>query len=152
MKRTVYGLLTVCIIVFMTACGNRNTSVTYRMEAEENGMSMTETITLHARGDEIHQITEVIEMDLRSFDEATRDLLYAAYDELVASYGETEGVVTTGEVAEGIYTLRISIDATGDAVNTLAEQGLFVIEGGMDSFSLERTGAALESQGYVAAK
>ncbi len=72
-----------------------------------------------------------------------------AYDSLVESYQAVDGVECTGSAADGVYTIAITIDTTGDAVSKLAEQGLLQVDGGTNGISLEKTGEALEAGGYT---
>ena len=149
MKRFVSSFMVLCMVLALTACGSKEQSVTYRAETEEDVMKMVDTMTLDAKGDKVQKMTEGIEIDITSFDEETQEVLYAVYDELVASYQSVEGVEWTGEKGEGTYTIQIVIDTTGDAVAQLAEQGLLQVEGDSEGISLKLTGESLESQGYV---
>ncbi|MCI8374750.1 MAG: zinc-ribbon domain-containing protein [Lachnospiraceae bacterium] len=124
------------------------TTVAYRSEQEESGLRMVDDMFLRARGDRVVAIREVIQMDMSYFDQATQRQMKAAYDDLVEQYGAVDGVECTGTVGPNAYTITIAIDATGDAVETLADQGLLQIEGDGSKLSLKATGEALEAEGY----
>ena len=110
---------------------------------------MVDTMTLNAKGDKVVKITESIEMDMSGFDEATQEQMTVMYDALVEQYAAVEGVECSGSAGTGTYTLSITIDATGDAVETLASQGLLEIEGNGSKLSLKATGESLEAGGYT---
>lgn len=124
------------------------TTVTYRVEQEESGLRMVDTMSFEARGDRIVEIREVVHMGMSDFDQATQREMKAAYDNLAEQYRSVDGVECTGTVGPSAYTITITIDATGDALETLADQGLFGIEGDVSGLSLEATGEALEAGGY----
>ena len=148
MKKIVSSLLVLCMALALTACGGKEQTLVLRSEQEQNGLTMVDTMTLDAKGDKVVKITEVIEMDMTGFDEATQEQMNAAYDALAEQYAAVEGVECTGTAGSGTYTISITIDATGDAVETLAEQQLLQIEGNGNKLSLKATGEALESGGY----
>ena len=67
-------------------------------------------------------------------------------------YQSIEGVEGSGEITDGIYTMHIVIDATGDAVSELAGQGLLEVDGDTNGISLQKTMDSLESNGYEKVK
>ena len=148
MKKIVSVVMVLCMTLALAACGGKEQTVTYRSEQEQSGLKMVDTMTLDAKGDKVVKITEVIKMDMTGFDEATQEQMNAAYDALAEQYAAVEGVECTGTAGSGTYTISITIDATGDAVETLAEQQLLQIEGNGNKLSLKATGEALESGGY----
>ena len=148
MKKIVSVVMILCMTLALAACGGKEQTVSYRSEQEQSGLKMVDTMTLDAKGDKVVKITEVIEMDMTSFDEATQEQMNAAYDALAEQYAAVEGVECTGTAGSGTYTISITIDATGDAVETLAEQQLLQIEGNGSKLSLKATGEALEAGGY----
>lgn len=148
MKKLVSVVMVLCLTLALTACGKESTA-SYRMEQDQGGITMTDTMTLGAKGDKIHTITETIEMDLSSLDEATQEDRFAACDALVEQYNSVEGVEATGSSDAGVYTLVVTIDATGDAVQSLADLQLLQIQGNGSKLSLKATGEALESGGYT---
>ena len=147
MKKIVSVVMVLCMTLALTACGKEQ-SASYRMETEQGGIAMTDTMALDAKGDKIHTITETITMDLSSLDEATQEERFASCDELVAQYSAVEGVTAEGSSDAGVYTLVVTIDATGNAVTDLAEANLLQIQGDGSKLSLKATGEALEAGGY----
>lgn len=147
MKKLVSVVMVLCMTLALTACGKEQTA-TYRMETEQAGITMSDTMALDAKGDKIHTITETISMDLSGLDEATQQERFDACDQLVEQYSAVEGVTATGSSDAGVYTMVITIDATGDAVSNLADQNLLQIQGDGSKLSLKATGDALESGGY----
>ena len=91
-------------------------------------------------------------MDLTGFDEETQKVICGVYDELVEQYQSIEGVEGSGEITDGIYTMHIVIDATGDAVSELAGQGLLEVDGDTNGSSRQKTMDSLESNGYEKVK
>ncbi len=148
MKKIVSVVMVLCMTLALAACGGKEQTVSYQMEQEESGLKMVDTMTLDAKGDKVVKITEKIEMDMSGFDEATQDQMVVMYDALVEQYAAVEGVECTGSAGTGAYTITITIDATGDAVETLASQGLLEIEGNGSKLSLKATGESLEAGGY----
>ena len=149
MKKIVSVVMVLCMTLALAACGGKEQTVSYQMEQEESGLKMVDTMTLDAKGDKVVKITEKIEMDMSGFDEATQDQMVVTYDALVEQYAAVEGVECTGSAGTGAYTITITIDATGDAVETLASQGLLEIEGNGSKLSLKATGESLEAGGYT---
>ena len=149
MKKIGILLGMLCFVLALTACGEKEQKVTYRLESEENNLKMVDTMTMTAKGDHVQRLEEVIEMDITAFDEETQEMLYAVYDELVVGYQAVKGVECTGEAGDGTYVIHIGIDATGDAVAELADQGLLEVEGDSEGISLKLTSETLESEGYV---
>ena len=147
MKKLVSVVMVLCMTLALTA-GGKEQSASYRMETEQGGIAMTDTMALDAKGDKIHTITETITMDLSSLDEATQEERFASCDELVAQYSAVEGVTAEGSSDAGVYTLVVTIDATGNAVTDLAEANLLQIQGDGSKLSLKATGEALEAGGY----
>ena len=152
MKKIVSIMMVLVLSLALTACGGKEQSVTYTMETESDGLKMTDTMTLNAKGDKVQNMTEVIALDLTGFDEATQAALVEVYGAIIDQYNSVEGVECSAESGEGSYTITISIDATGDAVSQLADMGLLQVEGNADTLSLSATGDALEASGYSLAE
>ncbi|MCI8861257.1 MAG: DUF1307 domain-containing protein [Lachnospiraceae bacterium] len=149
MKKIVSVVMVLCMTLALAACGGKEQTVSYRSEQEQGGQKLVDTMTLEAKGDKIVKITESIEVDMSEFDEATQEQAAAIYDALVEQYAAVEGVECTGSAGTGTYTISITIDATGDAVEKLAEQDLLAIEGNGSKLSLKATGESLEAGGYT---
>ena len=149
MKKIVSVVMVLCMTLALAACGGKEQTVSYRSEQEQGGQKLVDTMTLEAKGDKIVKITESIEVDMSEFDEAAQEQAAAIYDALVEQYAAVEGVECTGSAGTGTYTITITIDATGDAVEKLAEQDLLAIEGNGSKLSLKATGESLEAGGYT---
>ena len=150
-KRNVLAIVLAAVMAtgMLAACGGKEQTVSYKMEQEQSGLMMSDTMTLDAKGDKVVKITEVIDVDMSGFDEATQGQMTTTYDAMVEQYAAVEGVECTGTAGTGTYSITITIDATGDAVEKLAEQGLLAIEGNGSRLSLKATGEALEGSGYT---
>ena len=149
MKKILSVVMVLCMTLALAACGGKEQTVSYRSEQEQGGQKLVDTMTLEAKGDKIVKITESIEVDMSEFDEAAQEQAAAIYDALVEQYAAVEGVECTGSAGTGTYTISITIDATGDAVEKLAEQDLLAIEGNGSKLSLKATGESLEAGGYT---
>ncbi|MCH5332561.1 MAG: hypothetical protein J1D89_01265, partial [Agathobacter sp.] len=86
MKRVVAGLLALGMAFALTACGGKEQTVTYRMETEQSGLKMEDTMTLTAKGDLVQKMSEVIKVDTSSFEDEQREQINTAYDLLVEQY------------------------------------------------------------------
>ena len=148
-RKIISGLAVLTMALALTACGGKEQSATYVMESDLNGVIMTDTMTLDAKGDVVQQMTETVELDMAGVDETTQSMLVEQYDMVVDAYNAVEGVECTSQSAEGTYSITIVIDATGDAVSELAAQGLLQVEGNTDGISLEATEEALTAGGYT---
>ena len=149
MKKIISLLSVFVLVVSLTACGGKEQSATYTMQSEVDGLVMTDTMTLGAKGDTVQTMTEVIALDLSSFDESTQTALTETYSTIVDSYNSVEGVECTMESGDGSISITVVIDATGEAVSQLADAGLLQVEGDADRLSLSATGEALVESGYT---
>ncbi len=148
--KKITGIVTVFVLsLALTACEGKEQSVTYSLETEVDGLRMTDTMTLNAKGDHVQTITEVVVFDLADFDETTQAALIEAYAAIVEQYNSVEGVECVDESGESSYSITIDIDATGDALSQLMELGLLQVEGDADALSLSATGDALEENRYT---
>lgn len=149
MKKFKIGAVLLCTAMLMTACGGKEQSATYQMVSEQNGITMTDSMTLNAKGDTIQSIEETIEMDMSSFDDDTYAQMTEYYEQMIGMYQAVEGVECTGSDSNKVYTISVTIDATGDAISELASQGLMQIEGDSSGkMSFKGSGEALEGSGF----
>lgn len=152
MRRVVAGLLALGMVFALTACGGKEQTVTYRMETEQNGLKMEDTMTLSAKGDTVQKISEVVKVDTSTLQDEQKEQINTLYDQMVELYKAVDGVECTGEKTDTSYTITIDIDATGNAVKELSEQGLLQVDGNANRISLKVTGSSLESAGYKKAE
>lgn len=152
MRRVVAGLLALGMVFALTACGGKEQTVTYRMETEQNGLKMEDTMTLSAKGDTVQKISEVVKVDTSTLQDEQKEQINTLYDQMVELYKAVDGVECTGEKSDTSYTITIDIDATGNAVKELSEQGLLQVDGNANRISLKVTGSSLESAGYKKAE
>ena len=107
MKKLTALTMTLVMAVSLAACGGKAQSVTYTMEQDNEGLKMTDTMTLNAKGDKVQKMEETIALDMTGFDDDTQTLMTEAYDSLVESYQAVDGVECTGSAADGrILELR----------------------------------------------
>lgn len=149
MKKKIYTTCLLAVAFLLTACGGKKQSITYRLEEKKESLSITDTMTLTAKGDAVQKIAETIVFDLSFYDEDTRKLMIEAYAALAESYQAVDGVECTGKEADDIYTIEMQIDAEEKTLTKLTEQGLLQVDGDTDRISLTKTGTALEEAGYT---
>ena len=152
MKKFTTWTMTLILILSLAACGGKSRSVLYTLSQEKDGLKLTDAMKLDAKGDAVQKMEETITLDMSAFDEDTQKLMTEAYDSLAQSYQAVDGVECTGTVTDGVYTIKVTINAEGDTVAKLAEQGLLQVDGDPEGISLEKTGAALEKSGYKKAE
>ena len=152
MKKFTTWTMTMILILSLAACGGKSRSVLYTLSQEKDGLKLTDVMKLDAKGDAVQKMEETITLDMSAFDEDTQKLMTEAYDSLAQSYQAVDGVECTGTVTDSVYTIKVMINAEGDTVAKLAEQGLLQVDGDPDGISLEKTGAALEKSGYKKAE
>ncbi len=149
MKKKSYRTCLLAVVFLLTACGGKKQSITYRLEEKKESLSITDTMTLEAKGDQVTRIEETIAFDLSPYDEDTRNLMTEAYAALAESYQAVDGVECTGNEAEDIYTIEMQIDAEEKTITKLTEQSLLQVDGDTEGISLTKTGTALEEAGYT---
>lgn len=126
-------------------------TVSYWMLQEKFGIEMLDTMTLIATDDVVERIYETFDIDISALDEETKTQIFDAYDKMIVSYQAIKGV-SCGSVinsTQTTYTIRIDIDATGNAVKELSDAGLLKIDGDASGISLSATATMLESIGYT---
>lgn len=148
MRRVVAGLLALGMVFALTACGGKEQTVTYRLETEQNGLKMEDTMTLTAKGDTVQKMSEVVKVDTSTLEDEQKEVINTLYDQMVEKYKAVDGVECKGEKTDTSYTITIDIDATGNAVKELSKEGLLQVDGNADRISLKITGTSLESAGY----
>lgn len=148
LKKLAALMMAVVMVFAMTACGAEQ-SLTVEMVQDASGVTVTDTITMDAKGDIVQKMTEKIVVDISGFDATQKEAIAEIYDELVVMYQSVEGVECTGTVTDDSYTMDIVIDATGSAPAELAEQGLLQMEGNSDRISLKSSKASFEASGYT---
>ncbi len=152
MKKGICLLALLAAALTLGACGEKKQSAVYTLEEEKEGLKISDSMKLEAKGDHVEEIEETITLDLTAFDEDTQQLMTEAYDSLVESYLAVDGVECSGTTADSIYTIQIDIDTSGDTVENLSEQGLLRVDGSTDGISFEKTGESLEAGGYTKAE
>lgn len=151
MKRIATGLLAICMMLSLAACGEgEEKTVVMTMTDSSIGVTMTDTMTLNAKGDKLQNTKEVVEFDLSTLeDDQKEDAISTFYSVLAAPFAGIDGVTIDDNTTDTTYTLNITIDYTGNT-DALEEAGL--IDSGVGYVSLKATQESLESQGYSVAE
>ena len=144
--------LAIVMALSLAACGASETTVVLRgdLTDEMDGIPSTDTWTLTAKGDVIKTMKEVVEYDLSDYDDETRDLFTSTFDSLVIEPAKKiDGLTCTSRMTNGVYTIELTVDCTGNAVKEAAAAGILTVDDNdADFFSLQRTQTSLEQQGY----
>lgn len=149
MKRIVACLLAVGMVLSIAACGGSEQSVTLKTTQDVYGISMTDTMTLNAKGDTVQELKEVLEVDLADFSDDQKAAVKDQYDAFVDMYNAVDGCTASGSLGDTSYTISITVDCTGNALNELNSQGLMAITGNGGRISLKASQQELEKQGYT---
>ena len=150
MRRIVTILLAIVMVLSFAACGGSEKTVTLRGDiSDQTGMPTTDTWTLTAKGDTLQNLTEVLEIDLSEYDDATKEYVSSTMSNLIMEPAkDIEGITCTDKSEGTTYTIEMAVDCTGDAVKQAVEAGILTIDGTSDRISLKQTQSALEGQGY----
>ena len=152
MKRIVACLLAVGMVFSIAACGGSEQSVTLRGDMSDDvGLPATDTWTLTAKGDTVQTLKEVMEIDLSSYDDETKDAMITYWQGIIVEPAKAiNGVTCKDNTSGSIYTIEFSIDCTNnDTVSQASAAGLIQIDGNSSRLSLKATQSSLESQGYT---
>ena len=152
MKKLLCLSLTLLLILSLVACGKKEQSAVLRIEKDEQGALLTETLTLHATGDSLDGFSSTVSMDFTSFDLTDEEMRFvsdAAKEQFFSPYAEIDGV-TLKAVADGrVISADIDVDMETDALEQLGKRGLVSLSGNAKSgFSFQKTLSALLESGY----
>lgn len=103
-------------------------AVKYTKTISENSLILTDIMVLQDDDNIIQSVSEYTIVNMSELSEIDRTELIAVYDEAVAVYGMTDGVICSGGVNDNFYNMEMHIDATSGAVDELASQGLLLIQ------------------------
>ncbi|MBQ9991157.1 MAG: DUF1307 domain-containing protein [Lachnospiraceae bacterium] len=149
LRRLLVAAMLFATVMMLSACGNKEETVTYYNKLEEEGVIIEEWMTLYAKGDEVYRIGDTMIVDYSSHDEATQEMMTELYTGLADAYKAVEGVECTGEEGEGSYTISFSFEVSKDTLSALSENGLFEVSEGAEAVSLKATKTQLETNGYT---
>lgn len=154
MRRIVVALLAVGMVLSFTACGGSEKSVTFQYTDTQLGITSTQTITLHAKGDVVQKVEAYndVELNLSDVSDASTVALLneqykAAVDQLNAMvdvYNAIDGCVASVRDAGTSCRLTLTVDCTGDALSVLSAHGLMEMED-----SLKANQERMENDGYT---
>lgn len=154
MRRIVVALLAVGMVLSFTACGGSEKSVTYQYVDTQLGITSTQTITLHAKGDAMQKVEAYndVELNLSDVSDAsTVELLIeqhkAAVDwmnSMVDVYNAIDGCVASVKDDGTSCRLTLTVDCTSDALSVLSAHGLLTLD---DSLKVNQE--RMENDGYT---
>lgn len=154
MKKLLNLLLSLTLVLALTGCGQEQ-SATYVMTQEQDGMTISDTQSIKAKGDLVYEMVEDMYIDLSSVDEATKEPLLAYYEETYVAMKDNapEGVVVNVVNDGNKISVQISIDLAGAELQDLIDGGYIVATSSngqpIKAISFKQTCAALEAGGYV---
>ena len=144
--------LAILMALSLAACGASETTVVLRSDITEdmNGIPSTDTWTLTAKGDVIQTMKEVVEYDLSDYDDETREFFTSTFEsQVIEPAKKIDGLTCTGQMTDGVYTIELTVDCTGNAVKEAAAAGILAVDDNdAEFYSLQRTQSSLEQQGY----
>ena len=159
MKKVLSVLLSICMMSLLFGCSaeSKEQSATYVLTEEEAGMfTMTDTQTLHARGDEVYEILETTTLEFAELDKTTLEMLVAYYDDTVANMqaAAPEGVEVSSSYEGNVYTLVMNLYLEHADIEALMDGGylLGLTEEEQESItyiSYKRTCEGLKASGYT---
>lgn len=154
MRRIVTGLLVIGMVLSLAACGGsdgKEQTVVLRIEDDVNSMPMSDTMTLTAVGDVLQHTQEVMELDVSSLDDETKEAMFTQlHAAIVTPYDDVEVITAGDNITDTTYTVTIDVDLTSD-YEELVGSGVIGTEfvSAKDGYiSLTVTRQNLEAKGY----
>ena len=154
MKKLVSLLLSLTLVLAMTGCGKEQ-SATYVMTSVQEGITMTDTQVVEAKGDVVKSLYETTTLDLSESDSEMVDFLVAYYDEAFGSMKDSApaSVVVEYGLDGTTYTAIININLDGADLQELINGGYINVTSDnantLKYISFSQTCAALEASGYT---
>lgn len=155
MKKLVKLLLCVTLVLALTGCGKEQT-VTYKLDQEMMGITISDTQTITAKGDKVMTMKEITEIDFGELSEEEIALSAETYD---ANYGALaatfpEGVTATYGLNGDVYKFELTMNLDGADIEALVKAGLVTKPAGQEDkkiayISYKQSCEALESMGYT---
>lgn len=159
MKKVLSVLLSICMMSLLFGCSAKpkEQSATYVLTEEEAGMfTMTDTQTLHAKGDEVYELLETTTLEFAELDKTTLEMLVAYYDDTVANMqaAAPEGVEVSSTYEGDVYTLVMNLYLEHADIKALMDGGYLMglTEEDWEAItyiSFKRTCEGLKASGYT---
>lgn len=158
MKRFLGILLCLGTMVLMVGCGEaKEQSATYVLVQEEAGMfTMTDTQTLHAKGDTVYKLLETTTLEFAELSDTILETLITYYDDTVTAIKASapEGVEVSSSYEGSVYTMTINLNLESANLQELVEGGYLMGSDGENAedftfISFEKTCAGFEAAGYT---
>ena len=159
MKKVLSVLLSICMMSFLFGCSAKpkEQSATYVLTEEEAGMfTMTDTQTLHAKGDEVYELLETTTLEFAELDKTTLEMLVAYYDDTVANMqaAAPEGVEVSSTYEGDVYTLVMNLYLEHADIKALMDGGYLMglteeDREAITYISFKRTCEGLKASGYT---
>ena len=159
MKKILNVLLSICMMSLLFGCNAKpkEQSATYVLTEEEAGMfTMTDTQTLHAKGDEVYELLETTTLEFAELDKTTLEMLVAYYDDTVANMqaAAPEGVEVSSTYEGDVYTLVMNLYLEHADIKALMDGGYLMglteeEREAITYISFKRTCEGLKASGYT---
>ncbi len=157
MKKILSLLLSLTLVFSLAGCGEAKTA-TYSITSVQEGITMTDTQYLEAKGDILKVMNETTVLDLSTAEAEMKDFLVAYYDEAFGAMKDEAPASVTIEygLAGDTYSAKININLEGADLQELIDGGYLVsLEDteedteNLKYISYSQTCKALEAAGYL---
>lgn len=155
MKKLVKLLLCMTLVLALTGCGKEQTA-TYEYVQSADGVTMTDTQTIVAKGDKCLSLKEVATFVFDGMTDEQLTLVEETYNATYSSIAATlpEGTEITYGLDGNTYNMELFINYEEADLDKLIEAGIVQAPEGQDAakivyISFKQTCTALESMGYT---
>ena len=147
MKKIIGIVLISVMAMLCVACGSKEETAICTVVLEESGIE--HKMTLDAKGDIVHTMTQVTTVDLSYYTDSHVTALKSSLEQYKEVYDSIKGVKYKAEVKGNNIYERITIDLTKEkTIKALREKELLPIDGSSDKISLKKTVSNLKDQGW----
>lgn len=145
MKKFVYVMMIVLLLVSGCAKDEEKKAV---CRITQDGIS--DELTLNALNDQVLTTTSIMKLPFSMYDLTTDDEKAQFVEQLMAGFGEYEGIEVDSETTEEEFVLKMSIDYSIVKLEDLVTLGL-IAQSDVDSemISFEKTVESLTASGYT---
>ncbi len=154
MKKILTLLLSLTMVLALSGCGKEQMA-TYVMIQEQDGMTITDTQTVKAKGDLVYEMNEDMVIDLSGIEDESKEQVLAVYEETFNEMKNNAPETVTVNVSNvgNMVSVQIHINLNGADLQDLIDGGYIVATSANGQtpkvISFKQTCAALEAGNYV---
>lgn len=149
MKKLVNVLLVLCLVLGLTACGEKETKAAATCTLEQNNVVIK--MIFDAKGDEITKITQETVVDIEGYSEDDVQILEDSIKNAGEAFEAIDGVEYSTENSDNKITEKIVIPTDKDTLQAVVKAGLLPVDNEeVTKLSLEDTVNNLEEAGWTA--